>query len=340
VVHHAGPHYILLFFLSTRMIPLGLWGVGHLGKIHLKLLKESPDFKLVGFYDADPSVAEEVSAETGVPAFPSSEALMNEVEAADVVIPTLQHFELAKELLRQSKHVFIEKPLATTSEEADKLVELRHEAGVIGQVGHVERFNPAFLAAQELALKPMFLEVHRLALWNPRGTDVSVVSDLMIHDIDLVLTLVDSGIKRIAASGVAVITDTPDIANARIEFHNGAVANLTASRISAKNMRKMRLFQPSAYVSIDFLEKQVEVMEILDEVKDHQPSLPIEAKGKTRYLTPRQMEVQPVNAIMEELAQFAAAIRGEQDSAVSFHDAYRALETAEQIASKIKPLAV
>src|SRR4030095_5960697 len=183
--------------------------------------------------------------------------------AIDIVAPTTYDFEWCEKAIRKGKHVFVEKPLANTMEEARLLVKLAEESKIKFQVGHVERFNPAFLAAKDLELNPMFIEVHRLAQFNPRGTEVSVILDLMIHDIDIILSLVKSDVKNIYASGVAVMTDTPDIANVRIEFHNGAVANLTSSRISMKKMRKMRLFQKDAYIGIDFLAKKTEIIKLL-----------------------------------------------------------------------------
>ena len=225
------------------MLTIGLIGTGHLGKIHLRILKEMPTCKLVGFYDANPEVAAKIAVEYGIKAFDSLQALLGEVAAVDIVTPTLAHFELAKMALEAGKHVFLEKPITHTLQEAETLVELAKEKNLVGQVGHVERFNPAFLALQGREMNPMFIEGHRLALWNPRGTDVSVVLDLMIHDLDILLSVVKSPIKAVHANGIAVLAESPDIANVRLEFENGCVANLTASRISMKNMRRLRFFQ-------------------------------------------------------------------------------------------------
>ncbi len=234
------------------MLKAGVLGAGHLGKIHLRLLNESEKYELVGFYDPIKENAEKVAKEFGYKAFNSVEELIDAVDVVDIVTPTLSHFDCAKEAIEKSKHIFIEKPITKTVEEAETIVELAKQYTVKGQVGHVERFNPAFTAVKDTIKNPMFIETHRLAEFNPRGTDVPVVLDLMIHDIDAVLSVVNSKVKNVKASGVSIISETPDIANARIEFENGCVANLTASRISLKNMRKSRFFQRDAYISVDF----------------------------------------------------------------------------------------
>src|SRR6478735_5263839 len=244
------------------MLKIGIFGVGHLGKFHLGNWKEIQGVELVGFYDPNDSAAQEVTTKFQIPRFLDAQALMNAIDAADIVAPTNFHFDLCKMAIRSGKHVFVEKPLANTMDEAREILKLTKESNIKFQVGHVERFNPAYLSLKSLELNPMFIEVHRLAQFNPRGTEVSVILDLMIHDIDVILSLVKSDVKTISASGVAVMTDTPDIANVRIEFNNGCVANLTSSRISMKKMRKIRLFQKDAYIGIDFLEKKTEVIKL------------------------------------------------------------------------------
>lgn len=246
------------------MLKAGVLGAGHLGKIHLRLLNQSSKYELVGFYDPDTENARKVAQEFGYTYFPNMDDLIDAVDVVDIVTPTLSHFDCAEKAIRKGKHIFIEKPISNTVEEAQALIELAASYNVKGQVGHVERFNPAFLAVKDSIHNPMFIEAHRLAEFNPRGTDVPVVLDLMIHDIDAVLSVVHSPVKNITASGVSVISQSPDIANARIEFENGCVANLTASRISLKNMRKSRFFQRDAYISVDFLEKKVEVVKMKD----------------------------------------------------------------------------
>lgn len=321
------------------MVRIGVIGAGHLGKIHLKLLKGIPEFELVGFYDTNREVATKVSEEMGVKAFPIMEQLMDEVDAVDIVTPTVSHFECAATAIRKGKHIFVEKPITTTLEEARQLMMLVEEAGVRGQVGHVERFNPALLSLQGRTLKPMFIEAHRLAQFNPRGTDVSVVLDLMIHDIDIALSLVKSGVKRISASGVAVVSQSPDIANARIEFDNGCVANLTASRISVKQMRKMRLFQRDAYISMDFLKKQSQIitLEPTDDPMDPL-SVPVASDSGSGYkrINFEEPNPQEVNAIGMELELFAKSIMQEIDPPVTVLDGYNALQVAYQVLEKIE----
>ena len=324
------------------MIKIGVLGTGHLGKIHLKLLKEIPAFELVGFYDPDPEAAQKASETFGVPAFPTLQKMLDAVDAVDIVSPTLTHYENAKMAMRNFKHVFIEKPVTATVEEAKKLIKLAKEADVKAQVGHVERYNPAFLPLRDMDIRPMFIEGHRLAQWNPRGTDVSVVHDLMIHDIDIVMSLVKSTVKKVSASGVAVISETPDIANARIEFHNGCVANLTASRISLKNMRKVRIFQKNTYLSVDFLEKKTEIFRIAEDKESLSGGMAMEFNtGDTKkFLAFEAPVIEPVNSIKMELEEFAQSIQENKPTSVTLEEATAALETAHRIAEKINNLCI
>lgn len=321
------------------MVRIGLIGAGHLGKIHLRCIKDIPEFNFVGFIDPDDQNAKKVEEEYGLKRFSDLESLFNEVDAVDIVTPTKHHFDIAAKAIKASKHVFIEKPLTHTLEEAKELLDLGYEAPVKIQVGHVERFNPAFLKAQEYSLKPMFIETHRLAEFNPRGTDVSVVLDLMIHDIDITLSMVKSNVKSIMASGVNVVSDTPDIANARIEFDNGCVANLTASRISMKNMRKTRVFQPDSYVAIDFLKKSTEVLRLEEMSSDEQDPMALlldlgPGKGKKRIHFENPAS-EPVNAIRMELDLFRNSIEKNLQTAVSLQDGFDALHIAHLIMEKI-----
>ena len=318
------------------MLKIGVLGAGHLGKIHLKQIMEIPQYHLVGFFDSDPAVARKVSEELKIVSFFSATELIKNVDVVDVVVPTIAHCEYATIALRQ----FIEKPLAGTIEEAKSLVALAREANVKTQVGHVERFNPAFLAVKDRCESPMFIEAHRLAQFNPRGTDVSVILDLMIHDIDIILSLVKSDVKRISASGVAVVSDTPDIANARIEFDNGCVANLTSSRISLKNMRKIRMFQKDAYISVDLLSHKTEVVKIKEMGEDDDEgmfSMVIDqGAGKPKkqiYL--ENPPITPNNAIRMELSEFAQAIINNKPTTVTIEDGAKALETAARIIERI-----
>jgi len=318
-------------------IKVGVLGVGHLGKIHLSIIKTLPQFDLIGFYDPNNALAQQVSLEFKVKCFDSEEDLIDAAEALIVVTPTTMHYECGVKILKKSKHVFIEKPLTPTLKEAKKLLALASEANVKAQVGHVERFNPGFLAAKPYLNNPLFIEIHRLAQFNPRGTDVSVVLDLMIHDIDIVLSIVKANIKRVSASGVAVVSDSPDITNARIEFDNGCVANLTASRISLKNMRKTRIFQKDAYISIDFLNKNVEMMRLqsLDETVDPLAiTIDLGNNKGTRQIFFENKVAAANNAIKLELEAFADAILKGKKPLVTFDDGCRALEVAEMVIQK------
>lgn len=321
------------------MIKIGVLGAGHLGKIHIRLIKEIADFELIGFYDPSDENAAQAAALFGVKRFENLDELIDQVDAVDIVTPTLSHFMCAEKTVRKSKHLFIEKPVTNTVEEANRLVELINEANVKAQVGHVERFNPAFTAALPYFNEPRFIETHRLAEFNPRGTDVSVVLDLMIHDIDIVLSVVKSNVRRISASGVAVLSETPDIANARIEFDNGCVANLTASRISLKNMRKSRFFQKDAYISVDFLDKKTEVVQMQNAPENPGPFDLIIETGEdqpTKQILFNKPEVLPNNAIKDELSRFAHAIKTNTPTDVTIEDGRYALDIAYQIVEKLK----
>lgn len=322
------------------MLKIGVLGAGHLGKIHIRLLLELNErYEFVGFYDPDDANAASAIEQFGVTRYDNMDTLLDAVDCIDIVTPTISHFDCASKALRKSKHVFIEKPVTETVEEAKALERLAHEAGVKVQVGHVERFNPAFQAAVPHFNNPMFIETHRLAQFNPRGTDVPVVLDLMIHDLDAILSVVKSGVKRISASGVAVVSDTPDIANARIEFDNGCVANLTSSRISMKNMRKSRFFQKDAYISVDFLTKELEVvrMENVEEEPDPFDMILELGEGKpSKKISFDKPTIAESNAIKEELDTFCSAIENDTTPIVPIEDGKAALEIAHQIVEKIK----
>lgn len=317
----------------SKLIKIGVLGAGHLGKIHLRILQASKRFTLVGFFDQNPQMAQAVEKEFGYKAFSEIDSLIDQVDVVDIVTPTLSHFEMATKALDKGKHVFIEKPITNTVEEAQELVRLAEQNQLLGMVGHVERFNPAFLAAQSSITKPMFIETHRLAEFNPRGTDVSVVLDLMIHDIDVVLSVVQSEVKEVHASGVSVISQTPDIANARIVFENGCVANLTASRISMKNMRKSRFFQKEAYVSVDFLDKKVEVVQMKDAAENPGDFAMIlqNAEGEKKEILFDNPRVDEGNAIQMELEHFADAIEQQFTPNISLQHGAEALKVAHAI---------
>lgn len=317
------------------MLNVGVFGVGHLGKFHINNWKEITDVELVGFYDPSDENADQASKDYQLKRFTNINKLLDACDAVDIVAPTTSHYPLCKAAILKSKHVFVEKPLANTLEEAMELLKLSKEANIKFQVGHVERFNPAFLALRNQELSPMFIEVHRLAQFNPRGTDVSVILDLMIHDIDIILKLVKSNVKSISANGVSVMSDTPDIANVRVEFDNGCVANLTSSRISIKKMRKMRLFQKNAYISIDFLEKKTEITKIKEHGDKSAFSFDIETNRGKKTIALYTPKIEDRNAIKLELESFRDAIFNNTNTVVSEVDGYRAMEVAHLILEKI-----
>lgn len=322
------------------MLRTGVIGAGHLGKIHIKLLQANPRIHLVGFFDSGKNAAEEVQKQFNLKAFSTAEELIQNSEALVIASPTPSHFMYAKACLQQGMHVFIEKPLTATLSEAEEIAGLEKQTGLVVQTGHVERFNPAFKAAAPFINNPMFIEGHRLAQFNPRGTDVSVVHDLMIHDIDIVLSVVKSDVKNIYASGVAVVSDTPDIANARIEFENGCTANLTASRISMKNMRKARFFQHNAYISVDFLDKKASILE-LHEVKGTPDPLSViidlgEKGQKQIYI--HDPKIENNNAIHEEHEQWIDGILNKKPVTINASAGAAAVRVANKIAETIQPI--
>ena len=327
------------------MLKIGVLGAGHLGKIHLNCIKQIENYELVGFYDPVEETARQVEEELQVKSYDSIDSLIDAVDVVDIVTPTVRHFECAAKALQKRKHVFIEKPIVATPDEANALKKLADEAGVKVQVGHVERFNPAFIAAEPFIGEPLFIEAHRLAQFNPRGTDVPVVLDLMVHDLDILLTIVKSPISHISASGVSIVSPTPDITNVRIEFENGTVANLTASRLSMKYMRKTRIFQRDAYITVDFLDKKAEIFRINDTIDEANPlSTTITlADGSERQITFEMPEIHPINAIKTELESFYDAIVYNTIPAVSIDDginvlklAYRILEAVENSIAKVE----
>jgi predicted dehydrogenase len=317
------------------MLKVGVFGVGHLGKFHLNNWKEIEGVKLVGFFDPSNEAAKAVTEQYGLKRYMDEDKLMDACDIIDVITPTDLHFNICMQAIRKGKHVFVEKPLAFTIQEGRDLVSMVREANIKMQVGHVERFNPAYLAIKDMNLNPMFIEVHRLAQFNPRGTEVSVILDLMIHDIDIILSLVKSDVKNISASGVAVMTETPDIANVRIEFNNGCVANLTSSRISMKKMRKMRLFQKDAYLGIDFLEKKTEIIKLKQPDDTNVFSFDIETQHGKKTIAIATPTIEPLNAIKLELESFVDAIVNNKPVVVSELDGFLAMEVAHQILDKI-----
>jgi predicted dehydrogenase len=318
------------------MIKVGVIGAGHLGKIHLNILSNS-NFNLIGFHDTDVENSEKLASEKGYVFFKEIDSLINLIDAVVIVSPTTTHFEIAKKCIKKGKHIFVEKPLTTNSVEARIINKLAKEGNIIGQVGFVERYNQAFISCREFIDKPKFIESHRLSDFNPRGTDVSVIMDLMIHDIDIILNINQSKVKKIDASGVSIISSTPDIANARIEFENGCIANLTSSRISLKKMRKTRIFQDNAYISINFLEKDFQVVKIRDKhTNDNENSLVIKNNlGQEKVIFFENPEINEINSIEAELKDFFNSIKNKSKSKVSLNDGLMALEVAEEIMSQL-----
>lgn len=319
-------------------IKVGLFGLGHLGKTHLKILKEicieRNDVELMGVFDIDESKNETISKENDLHPDNTADDLIKKINTAIIVTPTSTHFELASKCISNEINTFIEKPVTGTTEEANKLLELSRNKKIKIQIGHIERFNPAILALDNYQIAPMFIETHRLAQFNPRGTDVSVIQDLMIHDIDIILNLVKSKVKRIDANGVAIITDKIDIANARIQFENGCVANITASRISQNKMRKMRLFQKFAYISIDFLQNTSEVFRLSDGKSDDGDSIAltefVQGDNKVKIFYERP-PVKEVNSLKYELNKFFDSVICDEEPIVTLEDGLQALEVANEI---------
>jgi predicted dehydrogenase len=318
------------------MLKAGVVGCGHLGKIHTKLLFQSENYKLIGVYDINAELSNEIAKEYGCKAYTGFEEMLNDIEVLDIVTPTPFHFNYAKKAIDKGIHLFIEKPVCSNTEESTELLRLSESNNIKIQVGHVERFNPAYITVEENISKPMFIESHRLAKFNPRGTDVSVVLDLMIHDIDIILNSVKSAVKTISSNGISVISDSPDIANARIEFENGCVANLTASRVSLKNMRKTRFFQSGKYISVDFLNREAEVIEI-DEKKSELPIMILEAEnGKKKKIYFSKPQISENNAILDELNSFALSIKNNEKPRVDISDGHNALDVAIKIIKNFK----
>ncbi|MBK7466936.1 MAG: Gfo/Idh/MocA family oxidoreductase [Saprospiraceae bacterium] len=315
-------------------LKIGLIGLGHLGKIHLKCIREIEEIHFQGIYDVDIEIAKELSAQYQIPAYISYETLLDDIDAIVIVTPTTTHFELAKRAIEKGKHCFIEKPVTSTLEEANALIALQEKYGVKVQVGHVERFNPAFLAASPYIKNPKFIEAHRLSMFKPRGTDVSVVHDLMIHDLDLISFIAKSELKEIRASGVAIVSPTADICNARIEYKNGLVANVTASRISLKTMRKIRIFQEDAYMSLDFQSKESEIFTLNETYQEN--SFELETYKGNRYISQIAIDTNSVNAILEEIKSFSKSIVTNTETEVNLKDGTRALELVDIILKQIE----
>lgn len=321
-------------------LKIAVIGAGHLGSLHARMLAGIEGVRLTGIFDIDAAKATQVAGDLGVPVFGSVEEAVRSADGVSVATSTKAHFEISRMALEAGRHVFVEKPITETIGQAKQLVDLAARNHCKIQVGHIERFNPAILSLEQYNLQPLFIESHRLAQFNPRGTDVAVVLDLMIHDIDLILSLVHSRVTRIDANGVAVVSESADIANARLQFENGCVANVTASRISQNRMRKMRLFQRDAYISIDFAQGMAEVFRLVDESHAQARSTmllgKIEQGSRKRVIVYEQPEIREVNALRHELELFAQCIRDDREPAVSGKDGLQALEVAAEILAAIE----
>lgn len=323
---------------SSENTRIGIVGAGHLGRFHIECIQKIDGFELTGFYDKDPERSELISEKYGIPLYDHYDRLLEETEAICIVTPTSTHYEIGKQAIEAGKHLFIEKPLTSDPVSSRTLAQLLKEKGLVGRVGHIERYNPAFLSANNFGLhEPVFIEAHRLAPFNPRGLDVPVVLDLMIHDIDIVLSIIQSEVDHIEANGVGVAGKTADICNARITFRNKAVANLTASRISLKQMRKLRLFQRDQYMAIDFLNHEVQVVKLLHEEPSDLISMKMDLPDGTRWIAADSPEIQKHNALELELREFLQAIRHSSEKGVTFEEGAKAVEVAHQIMEQITP---
>jgi predicted dehydrogenase len=324
-------------------IKVGVVGVGHLGKHHARVYSQIPEAQLSGVYDANSERAQKVAEEFHTRYFENLSDLLERIDAVSLVVPTTFHYSLACYILASGKNLLVEKPITETVKQAEELVSIAKAKNLIIQVGHIERFNPAFKAIENLELEPKFIESHRLAQFDPRGTDVAVILDLMIHDLDLILTLVKSQVERIEAAAVSVISDSEDIANARLTFENGCVANVTSSRISARPLRKMRLFQKNSYISLDFLQRSVEIYKLVDadfvlpkgkERKTVVGNIPTGEVGKT--IIYEKPEIKAEDMLTSEIESFLNAVKNKTHPEVSGEDGKRALAVALEIVNKAK----
>ena len=303
------------------MIRSAVIGVGYLGKFHAQKYAQLPDSELVAVCDTNLATARELATQLGTQAVNNIDALLPQVDALSIVVPTQQHYPIAKKCLLAGKHILLEKPMTTTVAQAHELVEIAHQQNVVFQIGHLERFNPAILALENVLETPMFIESHRVAPFNPRGADVNVILDLMIHDIDIILDIVDADVTHIDAKGVAVLSKDTDIANARLKFANGCVANVTASRAGMKSERKMRIFQHNAYISVDFQNKK----------------LGIHRKGKGEQfpgianIDSQEQVFEQGDALNAEIASFLSCIKEGGKPKVSGEAGMRALAAAIEI---------
>ena len=321
-------------------LKVGVIGTGHLGKLHIKMFKSMDNCELIGIFDSNSEQLNLVSSEYGVQSSKTIDELLKKVDAVSIAATTTAHHEIAKKCFEFGVHVFIEKPITATIKEAEDLVNISEKKNLNLQVGHIERFNPALVAMEKYISEPKFIQTDRLAQFNPRGTDVAVVLDLMIHDIDIILSLVKSDVVDVQANGVAVVSDHLDIANARLQFENGAVANVTASRISQKKLRKMRIFQKDSYIALDFVTGVAESYRLVAPDAEVNPSLisfgEIGVGEKRKKLVYEQPEQKELNALQYELQLFVNSVLNKTKPVVSGVDGLRALKVAQIIIQKIE----
>ena len=319
-------------------IKTGVVGVGHLGQYHTKHYTKIKSAELVGVYDINEAQAKKIAKQFKTKAFSTLDEMLNLVDGVSIVTPTKEHAKIAEKCISQGKHVFIEKPITKTTKEADKIIALAKKTKVILQVGHIERFNPALTPLKDLILKPKYIEVQRLAPYMIRGTDIPVVLDLMIHDIDLVLSFINSPVKKIDASGLSIMTNSVDIANARIHFENGSVANITSSRVAKDKVRKIKIFQRNLYITIDFLIGLTEIYRVMDKEKRGTSAIitaPIESKGRPRHIVYEKPKIKKQDALQMELINFIEAIQDKSETIVDGVAGREALKVALQIQHKI-----
>ena len=325
----------------NKRTKIGVIGVGHLGQHHTKHYSNIEGANLIGVFDINQNRCKAVAAKYNIKPYETQEDLLCNVEAISVVTPTKEHKNVAEECINKEKHVFIEKPICANIAEAEAMVELANSKKLILQVGHVERVNPAVLTLKEtdIPLEPRYIETHRLAPYRIRGTEVPVVLDLMIHDLDVILSLVNSPVTNVSATGVSIMTKSVDIANARLEFSNGCVANITSSRVAKDYVRKLRLFEQEIYITIDFLQGLTEVYKVLDENKENPKALisaPLETNGQNRQIVYEKLKQKSINALALELENFIASINGEEEPIVTGEEGLEALELAMLIQESIE----
>ena len=322
--------------MNDNQVRIGVIGVGHLGQHHVKHYKTLDNVELIGVFDIDRERSSEISKKFDVKVFDNLNSILEKVDALSIVTNTEHHFKIAEKCLKSKRHVFIEKPITAMIEEADKLLSMAEQNKVLIQVGHIERLNPALLALNKYDIKPKFIEIQRLAPYTSRGTDVPVVLDKMIHDIDILLSLVKVPIKKIQATGLSILTDSIDIAHARMRFEDGTVASVMSSRIARDEVRKIKIFQKDLYATLDLLIGSTEVYEVVnDETSKYKMTIPFDYKGNTKLIGYHKPDLSKGDPLRMELENFILSIQGKQQPIVSGKDGRDALEVAIKIQEMI-----